>query len=316
MTRWFPRASHAAVLKSNNRFHWDAVVDPNPAARERARSEWQIPSTFESLAEVDDLASYDVAVIATPPKDRLPIVRALPKVKGMMIEKPVGDSPEETRAVAAHCRANNIAAQVNFWRRGVTAFQDLRDGGLEAQVGTPQAVFATYGNGLRNNGVHLADMIDLLFGRISSVCPLSRASVKDGLPIAGDVECGFAIRVETGLVVMIQPLDFTHYREIGLDIWGTHGRLSLLQEMLVMTTYPRQDNRGLDGEWEIDGNAGVSRDVDVGSAFDTLYNNLADAIAGQSDLLSPLDSALRTEATIDAVILAADSNQLEHWTDV
>lgn len=316
MSRWFPHASHAAVLKSHRRYHWDAVVDPSSDARDRARSEWNVPSSFQSLAEVDDLSSYDVAVVATPPKDRLSIIRNLPGIKGLMIEKPVGESLEETRAIAEHCRRNDIAAQVNFWRRGVAEFQSLQNGGLAAHVGTPQAIFATYGNGLRNNGVHLADMIDMLFGRILSVCPLGEPRAKVSFPIAGDIDCGFAARTESGAIALVQPLDFSHYREIGLDIWGTGGRLSLTQESLAMTVFPKRDNRGLDGESEIDSTAGETRAVDVGSAFDALYENLADAVGGKCELLSPLENALGAEASVDAVICAARANGPEYWADV
>ena len=35
---------------------------------------------------------------------------------------------------------------------------------LTSQIGVPQLAFLTYGNGLKNNGVHMIDLVHMLLG--------------------------------------------------------------------------------------------------------------------------------------------------------
>ena len=48
-------------------------------------------------------------------------------------------------------------------------FIKLKHGGLQKTLGRIQSVISIYGNGIRNNGIHLIDFSRFLFGEISSL---------------------------------------------------------------------------------------------------------------------------------------------------
>mgnify|MGYP001412936739 CR=1 FL=1 len=77
---------------------------------------------------------------------------------------------------------NNLPVLVNYWRRADRLFQALAAGGLTEHVGSPQAVFGLYGNGLVNNGGHLIDFLRMLLG----VCyaPAQAAAASRWVPIS------------------------------------------------------------------------------------------------------------------------------------
>lgn len=304
MARHYPYATHAQVLRGHPRFAWAAAVDPAEGARSAARGRWGVPLVAAGAADLPPDAGVEVAVIATPPEARLGIVEALPDLRAVIVEKPLG-GPEAARAFLDSCARRGILVQVNLWRRADPGFRDLAAGGLRARVGAVQAGFGLYGNGLRNNGTHLVDFVRMLLGEVEAVEALGPAVSPAHLPLAGDVELPFALWVRGGPLVACQPLDFTRYREVGLDLWGTEGRLSILQEGLVPLRFPKVPNRAMSGEGEVASDAPEPVPSTVGVALRHLYDDLARALDGGAEPVSPAGSALRTEAAVEAVVASA-----------
>lgn len=301
MARYFPKASHAAVLTDHAAFDWAAVVDPSAEARARARERWGVGTAVGSLAELPEPESYACAVVATPPEHRGGVLDRLPNLRAIMLEKPAAASLGEARALAAACDGRGIAVQVNYWRRGVPGFRVLANGELEDRIGRPRAVFGVYGGGLRNTGSHLIDFVRFLLGGVADAEPASDLRPTEDARLNGDVAGRVDLRLEDGTPVCLLPTDFREYREASLDIWGSRGRLSIEQESLVTRVFPRVENRGLEGEREIASDAPETLDIPVAGAFVGLYDNLAGAVRGDEALVSPLCSALENEALLDRI---------------
>jgi hypothetical protein len=123
--------------------------------------------------------------------------------------------------------------------------------------------------------------------------------------LPGDIAVPFTLALEDGARVAVAPLDFSHYREVGLDIWGSRGRLALYQESLGVFHYPLAENRGLEDAFEIASDAPQALEPHVGSALLRMYENLADALEGTARPWSSGESALRTEHVLDAVQASA-----------
>jgi predicted dehydrogenase len=181
----------------------------------------------------------------------------------------------------------------------------LAAGGLAARIGHPQAIFATYGKGLYNNASHLVDFLRMLFGEIVAVRAVGEAKRAELSPFANDVELPFVATLASGSTAFIGALDFAKYREVGLDVWGDVGRLTILQEGLVVTHYARRANRGVRDAAEIASDEGRILPCPVERAFYDLYGNLAAALRGADRLWSSGESALRTENALAAVIRSA-----------
>lgn len=300
----FGAASHARILSAHPAFDWRAVVDTSDSARRRARAKWGIEQVVADASTLE--GEPEVAVIATPAAARLSLLERMPpSLRAVLVEKPLGESLSDARAFVEACRERGVLVQVNYWRRAAEEFRNLADGGLNRLVGEPRAVFAVYGNGLRNNGSHVIDLAHMLLGPIVSARALSEPEASPSAATAEDVDLAFALALEAGATMLVQPLDFRHYREVGLDIWGTRGRVELLQESLVLSHARTADHRSLEGELEIASDAMRHRTCDLQGALSAMYDNLAAAMASDAGLCSPGEHALDTEAVLDAILRSA-----------
>jgi predicted dehydrogenase len=305
MSRHYPYATHAQVLAAHPGFAWEAVIDCSDAALDLARARWQIPHTVRSAADLRGRYEPEVAVVATPPDGRRDLLAELPSVRAVLVEKPLGVTSADASAFLDECREQGLQVQVNIWRRADRAFRELAAGRLADLVGRVQVVFGVYGNGLLNNGTHMVDFVRMLFGEVDRVQALGEEVPLASGPIRQDVQVAFSLRLASGLVATFQPLRFEHYRENGLDIWGEAGRLSIVQEGLVIQHYPVGENRAMQGEREVASDRPSALDSTVGHAFYEMYSNLAAAVLDHAPLWSPGESALRTARLIEAVRCSA-----------
>lgn len=305
MARHFPYASHAQVLADHPDFVWDAVVDVDDRALMLARERWVIPHVARRVDQLPDDYCPDVAVIATPPDSRAAIVERFDRLSAVLVEKPLGKTVEAGARFVEVCCARGIKVQVNLWRRADRVFRSLARGRMERLIGEPQAVFGVYGNGLLNNGTHMVDFARMLLGEIEEASAVDGCTPYHAGPIPGDIHVPFHMRFQGGVVAMVQPVRFEHFRENALDVWGTRGRMSVLQEGLRLQVFPRKKNRGMWGEREVASDSPHAVRPTSGHAFYDMYSNLADAVCRGADLWSPAESALRTASVVEEIIRSA-----------
>jgi len=271
IARYFPYASHAQILTNNKKFKWAAVVDPSDNAR-KAAGLWDVKKIVKDASSLRK-DKIEFAVLATPPDTRLGVIKKLPDLKAVLIEKPLGREGEK---FLNYCMQREIDVQINFWRRGVPFFMDLANGGVEDRVGKPQAVFCTYGNGLYNNGSHLVDFIRMLFGPVEYARATARPKTLKSAGCSGtldDLHAGFVLGMQRGFNVIAEPLNFNHYREVSVDIWGEKGRLMLGQESLSAFYYKRTAHRGMERQREVASDKFEIIRPDVGSGMWNIYNS-------------------------------------------
>ncbi|KTD24316.1 Oxidoreductase family, NAD-binding Rossmann fold [Legionella lansingensis] len=313
MARHYRYATHAQVLVANPKFEWVAVVDPDEAARDDAKIHWGISAVEKNIANLGSFASeIEVAVLATPPEARLGIIEALPNLRAILVEKPLGRSLNDSAEFLRNCRMRNIQVHVNFWRRADQQFQHLSHGGLKDIVGKTQIAHGVYGNGVLNNGIHLIDFIRMLLGEVESVAPLGKQPTFVEGPIAGDMNFPFVLNLINGMVVPIQPIRFASYREVGLEIWGENGHLSILNEGLTIAHRQRHPNRGMACEHEIAFDEANYLKSTVGEALFRMYDDLALALYTKSKPCSPGDSALQTSIVVEAVLESFRRKKMTH----
>ncbi|MCC7250948.1 MAG: Gfo/Idh/MocA family oxidoreductase [Hyphomicrobium sp.] len=297
----FEYPSHASVLSKHSGYVWDAVVDIDRTAGERVAQHHGV-KVFSSPGEIDSADGYDCVVLAIPPAARLDWLAALPNLKAVLVEKPLGNSLDEAERFASTCRERGIVVQVNLLRRFCSEMNALA-AGLNWDLGDIQGATLVYGNGLRNNGTHMIDLVRQLLGEIAEIVPIGRSVASRG-PLPGDVEATFALITSTGKPVFGMPVDFASYRENGLDLWGTRGRILLWQETMKMTRVPRIDSRTTTGAGELAVDHSETIATDLGRSLWRAYDDLADAVETGGAVLSPIESALATSRVVESVIAA------------
>ncbi len=308
-TRFYPSFTHAQILEEHPDFDWVSVIDVDKTAQEMARARWGVEDVASAVEQLNNADDIEVAVLATPPTHRLEFVKSLPNLKAVVTEKPLGVSLADATTFLEYCDNRKILVQVNYPRRADERFSDLVAGGLEKQIGKPQAIFGIYGNGLRNNGTHMIDVCRLLFGEIMGVQALGQHEDHGDFPILGDKAIDFLLIPRSGVDITVRAVDFRHYRENGLDIWGTKGRLSILQEMTDFRHFSLAECRILDGEKEISSDQEGQQIYDESSrAYHNIYDNLAQSLATGCHLSSPGNNAKINEQIIEAISLSAKND--------
>ncbi|MBM3595377.1 MAG: Gfo/Idh/MocA family oxidoreductase [Alphaproteobacteria bacterium] len=308
MAKHYPFATHAQVLLAHPRLEWRAVVDSDVAALENARTRWGVQVTSPTVDGLGPAASeIDIVVLATPPSARLGIVRGLPGVRAMLVEKPLGEDLVSADRFLAECGEHGLMVQVNFWRRSDRLFRELAEGRLAATIGRPMAVSCFYGNGLLNNGSHMIDMVRMFFGEVASVQIFDAGNWSYNGPIPGDRNPCFCLRLVSGLIVHFVPIDFRSYRENGIIVWGAEGRLEILNEGLVVRSFPRKPNRAMSGEFEVSSDESKILESTVGDALYQMFDNIVDALDHDDParLYSPGVSAMESTRWVDVVAQAA-----------
>lgn len=304
MARHYPYAAHAQVLAEHPAFDWRAVIDPDPAALAEARDDWGVPLTGRDIAQIGDAArGIEVAVLATAPDARIGVLDAFPNLRAVLVEKPLGVTLATAQTFLDACAQRGIMVAVNLWRRADEVLRRLAAGELTERIGALQGGVALYGNGLRNNGTHMIDMVRMLCGEVTGGSLLGTGTGDLESPIPGDRNPRFALDVANGAAVAFQPIRFADYRENGLILWGDRGRFEVMNEGLTLAFYPREDNRAMQGEWEIAFDAPQTIKSGAGTALYAMYDNLMDALDAQNPALiaSPGASALTTARIVEAI---------------
>jgi len=301
-----PYVTHAQVLTDHPDFAWEAAVDLSEEACSRVRRTWGVPRVGRTLDEVGGLEDIEVAVLATPPSYRLPVIEALPNLKAVVVEKPLGRTYEEAERFKDACDSKGLVTQVNLTRRAEAIMAGLACGGLEERIGHVQCGFGVYGNGLVNYATHTVDLVRMLLGEIAAVQAMPAAGEFQEGPLEGDCNLSFTLFMLAGAAVTLHPIGFSHYREGSLDLWGTKGRMEILQEGLLVRTASRGACRSLDGGYEVAADRAEISDTEYGRALFDLYNDLAAVLDGAREgTCSPCASALVTERVVHAVLDSA-----------
>ncbi len=293
MSKWFPYSTHIQVLKEHPNFEIRAVIEPKEKARINASRKWEIAEVYENLDQLKDPDSYEVAVLAIPPKDRLDTIIKLTNLKAIIIEKPLATNIEEATEIINICNKRGILGFVNFPRRyDEKMIQHLIN--LDAQCGERQGAFGVYGNGLNNNGSHLIDWSRMFLGEVSWVQSICNGKSFAQGPIDGDMNFPFVIGFDSDIILFSQPLNFNYYREVSLDIWGSKGRLSFIQEGLLSSFNTVAEHRFSKSNKEIKNDKQILNLMNQGNAIYNLYDEVRDVLKSDKRIIkSDLNNALK-----------------------
>jgi predicted dehydrogenase len=293
--------THASVLREHPAFSWDAVIDPDESALVRAREDWGVRYTAKTFDELSEHYRPDVAIIATPENIRLEIIENMQGIKGILFEKPLARNLEEASRVVSWCVANRVVASVNLFRRAEKFSASLSRGKLFEHIGNPQTAHVLYGNGLRNNGIHMVDLVRMLLGEVDNVQAFPSVG---SAPFDADGRQNLAglLTLKNRCPVYLSPINFECYRDVLIDIWGEVGRLEIYQEGLFARLSSKVPHRAISGVSEVALDQGTIFRTDCGTAYYDIYSNLSDVVLGRSsELACSVEEALKTQCVVEAM---------------
>ena len=307
MQKFFKYSTHAQILRDHPDFLLEAVVDNDHKSLNEAKSNWGVEEVVRNVEELKDLGKFDVAVIAIPPEGRFDIINKFNNLKAIILEKPIAENISEALKIKEFCDSRKILVQVNFPRRfDCKIINHLET--LSQKLGDIQCAFGLYGNGLKNNGSHLIDLARLFLGDINWVQSQSNESILFEGPILNDKNYPFTIGFKSKVNLMVQVLEYKHYRELMLDIWATKGRITFIQESLLSSISLKCSHRFLENNFEIESDKPIFNLMDQSNAMYNLYSNLHNAIKGKSIIKSNIKDAIELMQIIKSIEISNSDN--------
>jgi predicted dehydrogenase len=125
-----------------------ALADIVPGKAAELAREHKVEYAFDSISEAITFAPHDAVFdIAVPASQLLTILPQLPRGAAVLMQKPMGDTLEEARAIRDLCRNRELRAAVNFQLRyspNHLAAQALAAAGVLGQLHDLEVQVSTY----------------------------------------------------------------------------------------------------------------------------------------------------------------------------
>lgn len=231
--------SHAKAYWLEPAIRLVAVADRDPGRAREFAARWRVPGVYDSVRAMMAAESPDLVSICTPDETHLDILQDCldsSGVKAVWCEKPLGTDVARAEALVQAYRQRGIVLAVNYQRRWDPLVGRLTQALRNREIGTLQKVVVYYGKGLLHNGSHA---IDLLLNWLGSPGRLGVTGRTFDFDPADPTVDGFL--VVGGVPVYLVGIDSRHYSVFEMDLFGTHGRVTVASFGQWMEWYSRED---------------------------------------------------------------------------
>ncbi len=233
------RALEASIAASST---LAIVADSNEAAASALASDLSCRSSNQWQDVVAD-PGVDVVIVSTPNAFLAEIsIAALKAGKHVLLEKPMGRTLEEARAIARAAREEKRLVKVGFNHRYHPAIKRARELFASGAIGAPINMRIRYGHGgrpgyekewrgnaelagggeLTDQGVHALDLVHCFAGAPSEVAAMLQTAV---WPISPLEDNGFAL-LRCGNVIASLHTSWTQWKNLfSLELFGERGAL-------------------------------------------------------------------------------------------
>ena len=282
--------SHAAAIAAHPRLQLIGCIDPDSSRRHSCAARWRVPGVWRSSEEaIRSGARFDVAVICSPTEFHRQDVNAALSLgaRAILCEKPIAHDVSSAEAIVTECRRRKAALIVNYSRRWDPMVEDFRRTYLRGDLGELRAVTGVYNKGLVNNGSHLVDLLDQIFGSVEVLgagAPMMDHFRDDpSIPFTARLPGGARVAVECGHAGDFALFEATFYLARSI--------VSMEQSGMVWRRRPVEESSVLPG-YRFAGEGTIAPGGYLGcltAAIDDLYL----ALESGSSIRSNGESALR-----------------------
>jgi predicted dehydrogenase len=175
--------THAGAFLRHGGFRLIACVEPNFERRTEFINYWKVAEGYSNIQELNDqVGRFDVISICSPTSHHyndVEMALAL-KPKLLFCEKPLASNVKDAEYIVSACRNASVPLLVNYnrrWDKSVIKLKQELDAGWWGDV---RSVIGVYTRGLKNNGSHMIDLLNLLLGPLE--LNSSGKPIFDGFP--------------------------------------------------------------------------------------------------------------------------------------
>jgi predicted dehydrogenase len=289
--------SHAGAYRAHGGFELAACVDPDAKRRAAFAAHWQVRESFADLKTALAAGSYDVVSLCGPDSVHDAHLKAVlgASAKAVFCEKPMtANARGGARLVRAFAERGTLLA-VDYTRRFEPSIRALALEIAEGKWGRLQNADARYGKGIRHNGCHLLNLLQLLAGPLRFEQALSARSDH----AADDPTVDAVLRTKDGAPIVLLGADSRHFALFEVELLFERGHLRIEDSGFRLT---RREARK-DSRFPAYRTLGKPRSeaTELSRALLHAVGNLYDAVVKGAALLSDADGAVAAESLADRI---------------
>lgn len=281
--------THAHGFLSVPEFELAGFVDADSGKARNAAGKWG-GEAFESIGAAFAGGDIDVVSVATPDDTHAAVLKKLagfsPKV--IFCEKPLALSIGDAEAIMALYGASATSVQVNYLRRFVPEFREVKTAIANGDYGRFLTGSGYYVKGFLHNGSHMVDLLRFWLGDIHSAQQLANS----GAAGMEDPEISAIIRFSDGGSFAIQSVAGNPYWVFEMDMMFEKKRLRMLDSGNSIQEFEPQGSLAFPGTTELTETA--LRPTGLGQAMQHAMQNIRDHLLTGAPLLCPLPEAFAT----------------------
>lgn len=159
--------THVGAYKKHKDFDVVTCCDPDKGRRDEFQRIWDIPC---GVASLDDFKqqNIDVVSVCSPTSVHEEQLRQIMDLKPKVVfcEKPVSYDMQRASELNEEFKSSGVLFFVNHTRRWAPDVVELKRDIASGRWGHVRSVSAVYSKGVMNNGSHLVDIVQYLFGSL------------------------------------------------------------------------------------------------------------------------------------------------------
>ncbi len=277
-----------------------ALCDSDPVRLATAARKRGGPAAFKALDDLLAAGAPDIVSLCTPAVARPEAIRKLADAGCAVIfcEKPVAASLAEACEIRPFLATRPTRFVVNYQRRWDPVLRTVKTIIASGELGEIQKATGSYGNGLANNGSHLVDLANLLFG------PPRSAQALGGTADDLDWDATFDARItylagRRDFPLYLIGTDHRAYTVFELDIYLTGGRIIISDRAQQVDIFRVQDDGVFPGYRVLGQNDSLRSDAGV-----TLSHAVDEVVRlhqqGLGHVTCGIDEAISALAVVEA----------------
>lgn len=303
-------ASHTMALLANKNIQLIAAADKNPENLINWQKYVKNSKIFNSSQELYKSIHPDIITVAVNEESHmdecLKAIQAKPKL--VILEKPVALNTEEAKRIELCASENKVPVMVNHERRFSKDYLTAKE--YLKKIGKLQSIRGELFSGLRiygeqfekdgsysliHDGTHLVDIIHFILDEQLNN-PIVTGIYRDEENIVRNFTANFTSSKCSN--IQIQMSGRSRFFTFGIDILGTEGRICIGNGYAKF--YQRKESKLYTGFYSLTNDKSVKLPKKTGY-FANMLQNGVDFLNGDSELLSPLKSAIEDLRVLEEI---------------
>ena len=284
--------THAKAYTQSNKVSEIAFVDTDKVALEKACKRWNCRG-FSTIEEAVQNINPDIISICVPSELHYELLIQVCKFQPKLVccEKPITLNPKQSKEVCDLYEKNNTLLSINYTRRFDTYVQTLKEQILQGVYGEVLNSSIIYTKGILNNGSHVLNLIEYLFGTVKSFKVLRE--IEDYQNQYEDKTIDAWLETDKCSSIHLLGANEKNYSIIEMDILFEKSRINFNQFGLKVTQQSVRKDPVFEGYSDLGDKQ--TEETQLHLAIQKYIDNGIDALSEGIPLISSGRSALKSE---------------------